>query len=1294
MDNIARIVSIALATTLIICFLALIDVFNLGNGCWYRYDTSNQEQDVITKSVIVSATGQYEPLSKNNTIDASKQYGRWVRSDFYVSQPSGTKKYTNIELTIDGNVSLCHAYLPKNALTCKLQAADLSGNTCDIASVNKFFNGDSNACIETCQDNTDENGNRIRIPRVEEAIQGIPIILRANANGWRNIAKVNTGDGIEVRIGKSSIESNTVVDYIYSALKDDVNSSKISTSQRYNPSTLFFLNRSKAISADCTAGKTSYSMICGRYTPWNNEHYIAGYQVKDDVDCSKCDGTCTRARLKCKPGCSPITKFWELFFDTKDVTPALCTSIVFKDLINPFTPNCGYGTWKGKCTVSEMSDDTLPTPYKLDGSNTVPNITNLSDSAKKELDNDLKSLGDIDCSNSSEVELVKNRKKIYSWRSADYATDLKYRFTGNDNATGHKLGKLCPQNATNHSKDNDGISKEFNDTCYRDAVPYTENNININDTLLLYKLLDANNLLSTAQNNSSGMQQAKYLQYRIIPPELFPLYNTKKYGWEYSLGGYVLYLKQTTCVRKAGIVFSDDRYADRGRISYVIAPSQVDINQLTQDQIDKYQNGKLDVKVEDKIGKAEINAETAGYIWFKIDNHPEDYKESIGQYTIKTIITTTRGSFLVNILNPIVKMIKAKVSYAGKQMFQTMTCYGKSDKSSCINFFLYIRLMLTLYIIVCAFRFMVGDTRMTVTELAIAIIKVLVIAGLVNGSTFRFFSEYLYDFIINASAQLMVNVSGYEYKEEIGVFMFLDQLMTKVFFNKVFLVQVLSVISFGIVGLLYCVMLFVPIILIIISLLKTIMVYLVSMVSIAILIGLAPVFLSFLLFQRTKYLFDNWCSFLIRYILEPVILMTGITVLTQLFVVYLDFVLNYSVCWKCAIYFKIPVEILNSVGIESISQDIPLFCIKWFGAWGYDNTGAQDIGLAMNHVVALMIIAYCIHGYTDFAQSMVVYLTNGAGAGAPSAISIGQSSWNVIYDKWYGVASTITQKGADGIILGINTARDAIKRRGISKDATPDSDDANILDGNRGELAAPPAAQDAPTRGDGIIPGNNNMQVAENRDGNSNVDDATSVDSRQPDISQDGIHRENNIGSTDSINSNERQRHAQPENASTESHSTSSTRDRDLRAVSRDTQQRSTEDSGFEARQGISQQRFNQDEAATSSTTDTDNSDTSAFIEQPQNRDDVRTDAIGPINNDSGTKGNIQDSSIPAAADTNTNIEQHTKRNNRAKYLSQNQEPQKPEFVRRGGVSDPRGRETDGNITEDNLPPKGPKTKR
>ncbi|KJV96949.1 type IV secretion system domain protein [Orientia tsutsugamushi str. UT76] len=272
-----------------------------GDDCWYRYNTDGQDLDVIRLTQNVRASGQYDSFRLGGIVDPGKQCGLWVKSDFYVSVPeeNGQLKPVNIDFLIDGTVSLCQAYLPKNALTCKLKYND--GKECNISDINKFFNGEKSDCIEDCEDNTDDSGNLIPIPRILDPGDGLPVILKANVGEWRNLAQVSAGDEIEVKIGRNQNFShggveNTEIGYAYSRPEFDWFNDTSLDWQKGTNDTFGIIKRTKQVRADCQEGKKNYSPLCGRYSPWGEgDNYIK--------QCDECKG-CTCEDCGMKPKCS------------------------------------------------------------------------------------------------------------------------------------------------------------------------------------------------------------------------------------------------------------------------------------------------------------------------------------------------------------------------------------------------------------------------------------------------------------------------------------------------------------------------------------------------------------------------------------------------------------------------------------------------------------------------------------------------------------------------------------------------------------------------------------------------------------------------------------------------------------------------------------------------------------------------------------------------------------------------------------------------------------------------------
>lgn len=604
--------------------------------------------------------------------------------------------------------------------------------------------------------------------------------------------------------------------------------------------------------------------------------------------------------------------------------------------------HCVGGEWVESCSTCIEYDDvngTAPEQYKNDGTYTMSWKDNLSD-----LITDFTP----DCSTNHTYVMGDYQDEKYFWFSADDAAGLLSRESSSSSAsTGLGSGYELAQIQSDQSFHTQG-----------------EN----------YKII---------LNKIQGDTGVKYLQYR--------LYDNDSYS--NNTGGYVLNIKHTKCRRSNGSAFNDT-VSGRGAVQYVIADYGNNPNTNAPTSVDNIpvdQNGD---------GEIIVASGADGYLWLKINNAASDYKDSTGEYTVEFYTSVSRSWFDDLVLEPFFNGLKAKIKDAATTIFKNMTCYkGLGDPvGECRSFFSYIKAMLIIYVILYGMMFLMGMVKITQSDLVIRTIKIGVVAGLMNDSTFEFFNTYVFDFVTGFSDEIIANMSGYSmFSGSTSVsnpFVFLREIMTKIFLSSTFHAQLMALLSMGLNGIFYFIIVFLCLCIVVIVTFKAIAIYMMAFMAITVLIGIAPLFLTFILFERTWYLFDNWVKFTVRYMLEPVIVLAGIIILTQLFTIYLDYVIGYSVCWKCALAFKLPFPQIE--GVTPAFLDVPLFCLYWFAPWGFDGSSGE-MGLNMQNFVVLLMLAYCMWGYIDFAHKLVARLAGGAGG--PSAIGLGSNMASKLGDR-------------------------------------------------------------------------------------------------------------------------------------------------------------------------------------------------------------------------------------------------------------------------------------------------------
>jgi type IV secretion system protein VirB6 len=772
----------------------------------------------------------------------------------------------------------------------------------------------------------DTRTTKILIPNTDSTDSPIELKFDAKNCQWRNIAQLDFNDHIVVTLRPNAKPIDTSI-------------GNIRAMTYTNP-----LTGQAEPAVDCSENLTAYSPVCGRWASEVSAYYIS--QCTQDADPCPNSKYSTNGSWSTTP--KPILKpYKDDGSATYSHSTMLSNFVINRRFNNIYITNdpkftTPPETAKSICDGGLVSD----TNAIIKLSDASCNVDNRGYSNYQHAPVGVAELTLTSATKSCIYCAVGSNRKFFeynydyngyapsglqSWYSADTATGLLYRFSDTDNS----VKPIDSERGNPESSDRPG---------YRFA------SILEGRKIFKYTHLDG----------------TKYLQFRPISDKC----NT-------NTGGYIVGIKQTKCRRSNG-GFSTDSFANRGQIQYIITDFEKDPNTTT------FTPSSLTFTK----GATTFTANKNGKLWLKINNNPNDVIDSSGQYTITKNVSAAESKFNDKVLTPMLTEIKNMSTSTGTKIFQNMTCYQNTE-APCTNFFTYIKAMLTLYVAVFGAMFLLGMVQISQKDLVIRIIKIAIISGLISGQTFVLFQTYVFDFTINFSNQIISNISGYSLPT-VGApnnpLMFTDELLSRMFFSPTFLAQLLATLSFGIFGPFYFILILIALVICVITIFRAIAVYIMAFIAVALLLGLAPFFLVFMLFQQTYYLFENWSRFLFRYMIEPAILLVGIIILTKLFTIYLDNVLGYSVCWKCALEFKLPFPSIP--GLPTGILNTPLFCISWFGAWGLDSSN-NTIGMNMSNIVGLIMIAYCMYGYTDFAGSLVTNLTNTPLA--PGATGMGKS---------------------------------------------------------------------------------------------------------------------------------------------------------------------------------------------------------------------------------------------------------------------------------------------------------------
>lgn len=208
--------------------------------------------------------------------------------------------------------------------------------------------------------------------------------------------------------------------------------------------------------------------------------------------------------------------------------------------------------------------------------------------------------------------------------------------------------------------------------------------------------------------------------------------------------------------------------------------------------------------------------------------------------------------------------------------------------------------LLTLYILFYGIMFTFGMVQLTMFDFVVRMVKIGVVILLVSPGAWDYFNNTVVTFF-NAGTDEWINqitgaVLGIDVPVGTKPFATIDWALSQAVSAKmaVTLMAMFFTPPYGpIFGLLLALGLgtFVK------AVLMAAWVYLMSLIVKALLFGIAPIFLSFLLFARTRLLFEGWLNQLVNATLQPILLFTFLAFFVELISVAIANILATPVCW-------------------------------------------------------------------------------------------------------------------------------------------------------------------------------------------------------------------------------------------------------------------------------------------------------------------------------------------------------------------------------------------------------------
>lgn len=224
-----------------------------------------------------------------------------------------------------------------------------------------------------------------------------------------------------------------------------------------------------------------------------------------------------------------------------------------------------------------------------------------------------------------------------------------------------------------------------------------------------------------------------------------------------------------------------------------------------------------------------------------------------------------------------------------------------------------VQAMLVLYIAIYALTYVMGMVSPETSQkiFLVKVIKFGIVVMIISPQSFEFFDDYLLKIFVRGMYQTVNIVSGAVAGPGVAVgerLSFFDDVLNKLFSPETH-IKIVSLLWFpnpnndwlalpNPKGIIFIPIIYVLLIFFVMTLFKTLMIYLMALISLGLLIAMAPIFIPFMLFERTKDLFEGWLKMMIGHWLQPVILFAMLTLFYVMLLELLYRTVGYRTCWN------------------------------------------------------------------------------------------------------------------------------------------------------------------------------------------------------------------------------------------------------------------------------------------------------------------------------------------------------------------------------------------------------------
>ena len=406
------------------------------------------------------------------------------------------------------------------------------------------------------------------------------------------------------------------------------------------------------------------------------------------------------------------------------------------------------------------------------------------------------------------------------------------------------------------------------------------------------------------------------------------------------------------------------------------------INSSASDELPEYEYYfELDAtEICDESGcKKDVHREGGEYVmrgrlFFKMQDGY--YQDNTGGYNI----TITNGVYTEKgFIESTIDTFSAQIDKVTKSLYNSMV---RNTQLIAI-----VRTLLLLYVVITGIMFALGTIRASQRELIVILFKFSVVATLISDQSWDFFNTYLFelckggakdiaDVIIRSTLFYDGDINSPIYylpdkSSPLTVYDIVLKMLTKLPVHA----KTLSLLFYD-WKLYWIPCVYVGFYFIIVSILKSMMLYLLMLIQVALLLIVAPIFIMMLLFKITKELFDIWIKQVIGTAILYIMIAASIALMVKLIFSIIQTLLWFRVCWQTV--WKL--EILGFTIID----------LKF---WYPESSSELLMAINPTNFFAYLLIAVIFFSLMDNIPQMVDLLVGQTRGALKNMFDIGMVQW-------------------------------------------------------------------------------------------------------------------------------------------------------------------------------------------------------------------------------------------------------------------------------------------------------------